>query len=81
FLPSVFAFIPIGLVAMGSSVLIRYYNIGAPGYFFFVFSCVLGREKENVIHSKLDIMLARFDEKSDDEKLDFYSKAKTYLKE
>ncbi|HEB9306854.1 TPA: type I restriction endonuclease subunit R [Campylobacter coli] len=44
-------------------------------------NAILGREKENVIHSKLDIMLARFDEKSDDEKLDFYSKAKTYLKE
>ncbi|HEB9354426.1 TPA: FUSC family protein [Campylobacter coli] len=31
----------IGLVAMASSILIRYYNIGAPGYFFFVFSCLL----------------------------------------
>ncbi|HEA7267575.1 TPA: FUSC family protein [Campylobacter jejuni] len=42
FLPAIFAFIPIGIMAMGSSILIRYYNIGAPGYFFFVFSCVLG---------------------------------------
>lgn len=31
----------VGLVAMASSILIRYYNIGAPGYFFFVFSCLL----------------------------------------
>lgn len=44
-------------------------------------NAILRREKENVIHSKLDIMLARFDKKSDDEKLDFYSKARTYLKE
>lgn len=42
FLPSVFTFIPIGLVAMGSSILIRHYDVGAPGYFFFVFACVLG---------------------------------------
>lgn len=31
----------IGLVALISSILIRYYNIGAPGYFFFVFACLL----------------------------------------
>lgn len=42
FLPLLFAFIPVGFVAMGSSILIRHYNIGVPGYFFFVFACVLG---------------------------------------
>lgn len=42
FLPSFFVFIPIGILAMASSILIRYYNLGAPGYFFFVFACVLG---------------------------------------
>lgn len=44
-------------------------------------NAILKNEKENVIHSKLDTMLTRFDQKSDDEKLDFYSKARTYLKE
>ncbi|EAI5630347.1 type I restriction endonuclease subunit R [Campylobacter lari] len=44
-------------------------------------NAILKNEKENVIHSKLDTMLTRFDRKSDDEKLDFYSKARTYLKE
>lgn len=40
FLPAIFAFIPIGIMAMGSSILIRYYNIGAPGYFFFLVGLV-----------------------------------------
>ncbi|EIB19045.1 type I site-specific deoxyribonuclease chain R [Campylobacter jejuni subsp. jejuni LMG 23216] len=44
-------------------------------------NAILRKEKENIIHAKLDIMLDRFNQKSDDEKLDFYNKAKTYLKE
>lgn len=36
----------IGFVAMTSSILVRYYDLGAvgsaPGYFFFVFACLLG---------------------------------------
>lgn len=30
------------IVAIGSGILVRYYNVGAPGYFFFVMSCVIG---------------------------------------
>lgn len=44
-------------------------------------NAILKREKENIIHSKLDIMLDRFNKKDDDEKLDFYNKAKIYLRE
>ncbi|KAA6224704.1 MULTISPECIES: FUSC family protein [unclassified Campylobacter] len=32
----------VGFVAMASSILVRYYDVGAPGYFFFVFACLLG---------------------------------------
>ncbi|TQR30975.1 hypothetical protein DMB92_07065 [Campylobacter sp. MIT 99-7217] len=32
----------IGIVAMSSSILVRYYDLGAPGYFFFVFAALLG---------------------------------------
>jgi len=32
----------VALVAMISSILARYYDIGSPGYFFFVFACLLG---------------------------------------
>lgn len=34
-------------------------------------NAILKNEKENVIHSKLDTMLARFNQKSDDEKIRF----------
>lgn len=30
------------LVAMGSGILVRYYGVSAPGYFFFVMACVIG---------------------------------------
>lgn len=30
------------VVAVCSGILVRYYDIGVPGYFFFVFSCLLG---------------------------------------
>lgn len=30
------------IVAMGSGILVRYYDVGAPGYFFFVMSCIIG---------------------------------------
>ena len=42
---------------------------------------ILRGEKEDVIHSRLDIMAQRFYQKSDEEKEEFYSKAKTYLKD
>ena len=42
---------------------------------------ILRGEKENVIHSRLDVMAQRFSQKSDEEKEGFYSKAKTYLKD
>lgn len=32
----------IAFVAATSSILVRYYDIGTPGYFFFVFACLLG---------------------------------------
>lgn len=44
-------------------------------------SMILKREKENVIHSKLDIMIKRYEQKSQEEKADFYAKSKTYLKD
>ncbi|PZT48923.1 DEAD/DEAH box helicase [Helicobacter valdiviensis] len=40
---------------------------------------ILNKEKENIIHTQLDRMVERFNQKSDDEKTEFYSKAKTYL--
>lgn len=42
---------------------------------------ILKSEKENIIHSKLDIMADRFNQKGDDEKTEFYTKAKNYLKD
>lgn len=42
---------------------------------------ILRREKENIIHSQLDRMIDRFNQKSDDEKIEFYSKVKNYLKD
>lgn len=42
---------------------------------------ILKKEKENIIHSKLDRMRDRFIQKSNDEKTAFYNKAKTYLKD
>ena len=43
---------------------------------------ILRREKENIIHSSLDVMVARYDALEDDDvKLEFYNKAKTYLKD
>lgn len=42
FIPTIFLCIAIGIVAMLSSILVRYYDLGAPGYFFFVFACLLG---------------------------------------
>lgn len=41
---------------------------------------ILNREKEDIIHSKLDIMVGRFNGKQEDERKEFYTKAKTYLK-
>ncbi|MCW1360824.1 FUSC family protein [Campylobacter sp. US33a] len=32
----------VAFVAACSSILVRYYDLGAPGYFFFVFACILG---------------------------------------
>lgn len=32
----------VGMVSIASSMLVRYYNLGAPGYFFFAMSCILG---------------------------------------
>lgn len=43
---------------------------------------ILRRERENIIHSNLDVMVARYNElENDDVKLEFYNKAKTYLKD
>lgn len=42
---------------------------------------ILRQEKENIIHSQLDRMVDRFNQKSDDEKIEFYSKVKNYLKD
>lgn len=46
FLSPSLAFVCVPLIAGGvsalSSVLVRYYNLNAPGYFFFAMSCVLG---------------------------------------
>lgn len=32
----------VGMVSIISSVLVRYYDLGAPGYFFFAMSCIIG---------------------------------------
>lgn len=43
---------------------------------------ILRREKENIIHSRLDLIAERYERlENDDVKLEFYHKAKTYLKE
>lgn len=43
---------------------------------------ILRRERENVIHAKLDVMVARYDGlENDDVRLEFYNKSKTYLKD
>ncbi|WP_300223000.1 type I restriction endonuclease [uncultured Helicobacter sp.] len=43
---------------------------------------ILRRERENAIHAKLDVMVARYEALgSDDIRLEFYNKAKTYLKD
>lgn len=43
---------------------------------------ILRRERENTIHARLDVMVARYNGlENDDLKLEFYNKAKTYLKD
>ncbi len=43
---------------------------------------ILKRERENAIHTKLDVMVARYGGlKNDDVRLEFYNKSKTYLKD
>ncbi|WP_442778073.1 MULTISPECIES: type I restriction enzyme subunit R domain-containing protein [unclassified Helicobacter] len=43
---------------------------------------ILKKEKENIIHSYLDVMVERYNAlDNDDIKLEFYNKAKTYLKD
>lgn len=43
---------------------------------------ILRRERENAIHAKLDVMVARYDGlENDDVRLEFYNKSKTYLKD
>ncbi|RDU58758.1 FUSC family protein, partial [Helicobacter sp. MIT 14-3879] len=32
----------VGIVALFSSILVRYYDLGVPGYFFFVLACIIG---------------------------------------
>lgn len=41
-LTSILLPIIVGLVSAVSSILVRYYNLSAPGYFFFAVSCILG---------------------------------------
>lgn len=41
FVPFLVIFI-VSLVAIFASILVRYYGLGPPGYFFFVMSCILG---------------------------------------
>ncbi len=40
---------------------------------------ILNKEKENIIHTQLDRMVERFNQKNDDKKTEFYAKVKTYL--
>ncbi|MBS4314101.1 type I restriction endonuclease subunit R [Campylobacter vulpis] len=42
---------------------------------------ILQRQSEDRIHSKLDNMVKEYNAKSDDEKTEFYTKAKAYLRE
>ncbi|MBS4275318.1 type I restriction endonuclease subunit R [Campylobacter vulpis] len=42
---------------------------------------ILQRQSEDRIHSKLDSMVKEYNAKSDDEKTEFYTKAKAYLRE
>ncbi|MBS4281699.1 type I restriction endonuclease subunit R [Campylobacter vulpis] len=42
---------------------------------------ILERQSENRIHSKLDNMVKEYNAKNDDEKTEFYTKAKAYLRE
>lgn len=42
---------------------------------------ILQRQSEDKIHSKLDTMVKEYNAKSDDEKTEFYTKAKAYLRE
>ena len=42
---------------------------------------ILQRQSEDRIHSKLDTMVKEYNAKSDDEKTEFYTKAKAYLRE
>lgn len=42
---------------------------------------ILERQSEDKIHSKLDNMVKEYNAKSDDEKTEFYTKAKAYLRE
>ncbi|WP_281650718.1 type I restriction endonuclease [Helicobacter bilis] len=42
---------------------------------------ILQRQSEDGIHSKLDTMVKEYNAKSDDEKTEFYTKAKAYLRE
>ncbi|WP_034583422.1 type I restriction endonuclease subunit R [Helicobacter pametensis] len=43
---------------------------------------ILRRERENIIHAKLDVMVVRYEAlENDDIKLEFYNKSKTYLKD
>ncbi|ENH5354495.1 type I restriction endonuclease subunit R [Campylobacter upsaliensis] len=42
---------------------------------------ILQRQSEDRIHSKLDTMVKEYNAKSDDEKTEFYTKAKVYLRE
>ena len=42
---------------------------------------ILERQSEDKIHSKLDTMIKEYNAKSDDEKTEFYTKARVYLRE
>ncbi|MCR2057107.1 type I restriction endonuclease [Campylobacter helveticus] len=42
---------------------------------------ILQRQSEDKIHSKLDTMVKEYNAKSDDEKTEFYTKARVYLRE
>lgn len=42
---------------------------------------ILERQSEDKIHSKLDTMVKEYNAKSDDEKTEFYTKARVYLRE
>ncbi|MFY0744863.1 type I restriction endonuclease subunit R [Campylobacter sp. LH-2024] len=42
-------------------------------------SAILRKERENIIHAKLDQMIMRFNAKDEEVKIDFYNKAKKYI--